>query len=142
MNQSLWSIWKFLLLLFFGTNFLPFLQLFELFWLHSLYLRIVHETNWYAIEKENEGSTKGSPHWEQFTISEFKAYIGIWLYMGMRWQPNIKSYWTREGSIFHIPRIFNIITHKYFMALNRCLYITNPLQYIRDKGLPSYNKLE
>jgi hypothetical protein len=28
------------------------------------------------------------------------------------------------------------------MALNRCLHITDPLQYVRDKGLPSYNKLE
>jgi hypothetical protein len=38
--------------------FPTFLQLFELFWLHSLCRRIVHEINWYVIERENEGTTR------------------------------------------------------------------------------------
>jgi hypothetical protein len=54
--------------------------------------RIVHESNWYAIEKGNEDSTAGGPQWETFIVLEFKAYIAIWLYMDMKWQPNIKSY--------------------------------------------------
>jgi hypothetical protein len=34
-----------------------FIQLFELFWPHSLCRRIVQETNPYAMERENEGTT-------------------------------------------------------------------------------------
>jgi hypothetical protein len=43
----------------FWYRFFTFLQLFELFWLHSLCRRIVHEVNQYAMERENEGATRG-----------------------------------------------------------------------------------
>jgi hypothetical protein len=75
----------------FWYHFPMFLQLFELFWPHSLCQRIVYETNRYAMERKNEGTTRGGPQWEEFTIPEFKAYVAIWLYMSMRRQPNIKS---------------------------------------------------
>jgi hypothetical protein len=125
----------------FWYRFPRFLQLFELFWPHSLCRRIIHETNRYAMERENEGTTRGGPQWEEFTVPEFKAYVAIWLYMGMRRQSNIKSYWMKEGSIFHCPSVSNVMTHKRFMALNKCLHITNPVEYVREKGLPGYNKL-
>jgi hypothetical protein len=51
------------------------------------------------MERENEGTIRDGPQWEEFTVPEFKAYVAIWLYMGMRRQPNIKSYWMKEGSI-------------------------------------------
>jgi hypothetical protein len=47
----------------------------------------------------------------------------------------------KEGSIFYCPTISNIMTWKYFMSLNRCLHITNPLQYVKDKELLGYAKL-
>jgi hypothetical protein len=125
----------------FWYHFPTFLQLFELFWLYSLYQRIVHETNRYAMERENEGTTRDGPQWEEFAVSEFKAYVAIWLYMGMRRQPNIKSYWMKEGSIFHCPSVSNVMTRKQFMALNKCLHITNPTEYVREKRLPGYDKL-
>jgi hypothetical protein len=125
----------------FWYRFPTFLQLFELFWPHSLCRRIVHETNRYAMERENEGTTRGGPQWEEFTVPEFKAYVAIWLYMGMRRQPNIKSYWMKDGSIFHCPSVSNVMTRKRFMALNKCLHITNPVEYVREKGLPGYDKL-
>jgi hypothetical protein len=93
------------------------------------------------MERENEGTTRGGLQWEEFTISEFKAYVAIWLYMGMRRQPNIKSYWMKEGSIFHCPSVSNVMTRKRFMALDKCLHITNPAEYVREKGLPGYDKL-
>jgi hypothetical protein len=55
---------------------------------------------------------------------------------------NIKSYWMKEGSIFHCPSISNVITRKRFMALNKYLHITNSAEYVRKKGLPGYDKLE
>jgi hypothetical protein len=93
------------------------------------------------MERENEGTTRGGPQWKEFIVPEFKAYVAIWLYMGMRRQPNIKNYWMKEGSIFHCPSISNVMTHNRFMALNKCLHITNPAEYVREKELPSYDKL-
>jgi hypothetical protein len=93
------------------------------------------------MERENEGTTRGGAQWEEFTVPEFKAYVAIWLYMGMRRQPNIKSYWMKEGSIFHCPSVSNVMIQKRFMALNKCLHITNPAEYVRDKELPGYDKL-
>jgi hypothetical protein len=43
----------------FWYRFSTILSLFELFWLYSLCRRIVHKMNWYAIERENGGTTKG-----------------------------------------------------------------------------------
>jgi hypothetical protein len=48
----------------------------------------------------------------------------------------------REGSIFHCSSVSNVMTWKRFMALNKCLHITNPIEYVKEKGLPGYDKLE
>jgi hypothetical protein len=44
--------------------------------------------------------------------------------------------------MFHCPSVSNIMTRKLFMTLNKCLYITNLAEYVREKGLPDYDKLE
>jgi hypothetical protein len=61
--------------------------------------------------------------------------------MNTRWQPNIKSYWMKEGSIFHRPSISNVMTWKHFVVLNKCLHITNPSQYVKENELLGYDKL-
>jgi hypothetical protein len=43
--------------------------------------------------------------------------------------------------LFHCPSVSNVMTRKRFMALNKCLHITNPAEYVREKGLPGYDKL-
>jgi hypothetical protein len=63
-----------------------------------------------VMERENKGTIRGGAKWEEFIVLEFKAYVAIWLYMGMRRQPNIKSYWMREGSIFYCPSVSNVMT--------------------------------
>jgi hypothetical protein len=93
------------------------------------------------MERENEGTTRGGAQWEEFTVLEFKADVAIWLYIGIKKQPNIKSYWMKEGSIFRCPSVSNIMTRRRFMALNKCLHIANLAEYVRDKELPSYDKL-
>jgi hypothetical protein len=75
------------------------------------------------------------------TVAEFKAYLVIWLYMDMKRQPNMKSYWMKEGSLFHCPTISKIMFWDSFMILIRCLHITKPATYIQKKGFPRYDKL-
>ena len=94
------------------------------------------------MEKVSFQCTRGGAQWREFIVLEFKAYVAIWLYMSMKRQPKIKSYWMREGFIFHCPSISNVMTQKQFMALNKYLHIIDPIEYVKKKGLPSYDKLE
>jgi hypothetical protein len=60
---------------------------------------------------------------------ELKAFMAIHMYMGMKKQPNYKTYWEKEGSFFHCPVISNIMTRERFVELHRCLHLTNPATY-------------
>jgi hypothetical protein len=103
----------------------------------------VIETNRYAIHPiDAQGNTMGGPKWKNLTIAGLKAFLAIHMYMGMKRQPNMKSYWEREGSFFHCPTISNIMTRERFKELVRCLHITNPETYAHfEKGDPSYDKI-
>jgi hypothetical protein len=77
-----------------------------------------------------------------FSVAKLKAFLAIHMYMGMKKQPNIKTYWEKYGSIFHCPIISNIMTRDRFMDLRRCLHITNPANYEHiQKGDLEYDKL-
>jgi hypothetical protein len=119
------------------------LQLFEFFWPFNLLQKIVTETNRYAIEPlDVHGNTRGGPKWVNFTIPELRAFLAIYMYMGMKRQPNYKSYWEKAGTLFHCPIIANIMTRARFIELRRCLHITNPSTYEHiPKGNPGYDKV-
>jgi hypothetical protein len=101
----------------------------------------VNETNRYATSRTSDGVIPGGDHWVLLIVAEFKAWLAIWLYMGMKRQSNIKNYWMKESSIFHCPTISKIMTHRRFIALTTCFHITNPATYVRKKGLLGYDKL-
>jgi hypothetical protein len=106
------------------------LQLFDLFWPFTILRKIVIETNRYAtMVMDALGNTRGGPKWESLTVSGLKAFLAIHMYMGMKKQPNYKSYWEKEGSLFHCPIISNIMSRARFTQLQRCLHITNPTVY-------------
>jgi hypothetical protein len=110
------------------------LQLFDLFWPFSLLCKIVYETNRYAthpldVHGNTMGGGGGGWKWVNTTIAELKAFLAIHMYMGMKRQPNVRTYWEKEGSVFHCPIISNIMSRDRFMRLRRCLHITNPATY-------------
>jgi hypothetical protein len=114
------------------------LQLFELFWPFNLMQKIVMETNRYATKRiDAKGNTRGGPKWEILTVAGFKAFLAIHMYMGMKKQPNYKSYWEKTSSIFHCPNISNTMIRERFMQLRRCLHITTLATYEHiQKGDP------
>jgi hypothetical protein len=68
--------------------------------------------------------------------------MAIHMYMGMKKQPNYKSYWDKKDSLFHCQIISNIMTHELFVKLCRCLHLTNPATYKHiQKGDLGYDKL-
>ena len=86
----------------------------------------------------NDGSTFGGCNWEPITLLELMVFI---LYMGMKHQPNLKSYWYRRGSIFHCEKISNLMTRARFMLLTRYLHVTNLAAYERDRNRLGYDKM-
>jgi hypothetical protein len=91
-------------------SFPTMLQLFDLFWTHHILRDTVKETNQYAANFDENGNTMGGLDWKDLTIPRLKAFMAAWLYMGMKHQPNIKSYWHKRGSIFHCPIISKVMT--------------------------------
>jgi hypothetical protein len=75
-------------------------------------------------------------------VPGLKAFLAIHMYMDMKRQPNHKSYWDKEGFLFHCPIISNIMSWARFSQLRQCLHITNPAFYERiQKGDVDYDKL-
>ena len=76
-----------------GSHYSTILQLFDLFWPHTLLHKIVKETNHYTIQLlDVQGNSMGGPKWMNLTIARLKAFLAIHMYMGMKRQPNMKSY--------------------------------------------------
>jgi hypothetical protein len=119
------------------------LQLFELFWPFNMLRKIVFETNRYATHSLDAlGNTMGGAKWVSTSVAELKAFLAIHMYMGMKRQPNIKTYWEKVGSLFHCPIISSIMSRDRFIRLRRCLHITNPATYEHiEKGDARYDKL-
>jgi hypothetical protein len=61
----------------------------------------VIETNRYATHPLDAlGNTMEGRKWVNMSIVELKAFLAIHMYMGMKRQPNIQTYWEKEGSFF------------------------------------------
>jgi hypothetical protein len=75
----------------------------------------VIETNHYSTRlSDAQGNTMEGPKWVNLTIIGLKAFLTIYMYMGMKRQSNLKSYWEKEGSFLHYPTISNIMTRERF----------------------------
>jgi hypothetical protein len=118
-----------------------FMHLFSLFWPWTILRTIVDETNRYACEDDGNGGTMGGDKWEPLTVAGLKAFMAIHIYIGLKRQPNLKTYWMRN-SIFHCDIISNIFSRKCFEDLRRCLHITNPARYENvGRDDPAYDKI-
>jgi hypothetical protein len=106
------------------------MHLFELFWNYQTLRSIVGETNRYAThEVDDNGKPRWGEKWEPLTMARLKAFLGVSILMGMKKQPNLKNYWQRLGSFFHCPLILQSFTRERFMAIRKCLHITDPTSY-------------
>ena len=107
-----------------------FMALFHLFWTPNFLQCILVETNRYArMTVGAEGRTHGGLHWKDVIMAALQAFIALALYMGLKRQPNYKTYWSCD-TLFHYPMVGNIFTQARFMAIRRCLHVTNCNLYI------------
>lgn len=118
---------------------LSFMEIFGLFWTPQILSMIVKETNRYANAPLNEqGKTKGRPNWDNLTISGLIEFMVVALYMGLRVQPNLRTYWMRDD-LFKCPTILNIFTRCWFVTLMGSLHLTNLDGISRND--PAYDKI-
>jgi hypothetical protein len=118
-----------------------FLMLFHLFWPDTLLRKICTETNRYATTVDGEGIAPGGQRWRHLSVAGLKAFFAISMLMGLKRQPNMKTYWEREGGFFHCPIISRIFSRDRFQQITKCLHITNPNSYVATRGEPGYDKM-
>jgi hypothetical protein len=99
------------------------------------------ETNRYAGSLDEKGRPRGGRGWYPVTVRELKVFLATTLYMGMKKLPNVKAYWAKSEDIFYYNVIAGLFTRKRFMALTRCLHITDPSTYVADNTSPLFDKM-
>jgi hypothetical protein len=112
-----------------------------MFWPDTLLRRIVAKTNRYATTVGPDGSTLEGPTWRRFTVAGLKAFFAISIFMGLKKQPNVKTYWQRKGSFFHCPVISQIFIRDQHQQITKCLHVTNPATYVTNREELGYDKM-
>jgi hypothetical protein len=118
-----------------------FLMLFRLFWPDTLLRKICTETNRYATAVDGDRNVPGGRRWRRLSVAGLKVFFVISMLMGLKRQPNMKTYWEREGGFFHCPMISHIFSRDRFQQITKCLHISNPNSYVATRREPRYDKM-
>jgi hypothetical protein len=108
-----------------------FMHLFRKFWPLVVMRKIRDETNRYASSLDENGKT----------VKELEVYISVSQYMGMKRLPNVKAYWAKSEPFFNCSVIGRLLTWKRYLALTRCLHVTDPATYTVAVWAPNYDKM-
>jgi len=135
---------------------LSLLQLFGQFWSIQILRGICSKTNRYATEKlrrrkhgianatcpnDNETCTHGGIRWNPVDVGKLKAFIAIFLYMGLKKLPNIRMYWEKSKSFLYCHVLSQLISCNQFLLLSKCLHITNLASICVDHKSLAYDKV-
>jgi hypothetical protein len=113
------------------------------FWSQKLQWRIVWVTNRYAFEivDDKTGQTRGGSQWILLGLEEFRAYLAICLFMGLKRLPSKWMYWLWEEPLFHCPVISQMMMRDRYEFITRCLHVANAPPHVTDTSSPTYDKL-
>lgn len=112
------------------------LDFLELFFTQEVWQLLVSQTNLYAEQKR--GPTESSV-WYPVTESEMKAWISLYLNMGLVTKPNLSSYWSTDP-VLSSPFFPSVMSRTRFLQILRYLHFAdNTLAPPRDSA--DYNKL-
>jgi hypothetical protein len=114
-----------------------YVELFRKFWSHETLRRI----NRYAGSLDENRVPRGRGGWYPITEKELKVFMAVILYMGMKKLPNMKAYWAKSEEFFYCNVIAGLFTRKRFLALLRCLHVTDPGTYVEDRSSPEFDKM-
>ena len=112
------------------------LDFLELFFTQEVWQLLVSQTNLYAEQKR--GPTESSV-WYPVTESEMKAWISLYLNMGLVTKPNLSSYWSTDP-VLSSPFFPSVMSRTRFLQILQYLHFAdNTLAPPRDSA--DYNKL-
>jgi hypothetical protein len=118
-----------------------YVELFRKFWNHETLRKICRETNRYVGSLDENGVPRGRAEWYPMTVKELKVFMAIIFYMEMKKLPNMKAYWAKSEEFFYCNVISGLFTRKTFLALLRCLHVTDPATYCEDRSSPNFDKM-
>lgn len=105
------------------------LEFFQLFFTDSLLNEIVKETNRYAAEKiqKNMPLQKKSIwwQWQELTLPELKAFLGVIVNMGMNDKPEINDYFSNEW-VDYQPFFKDVFNRDRFLQIFWNLHVSPP----------------
>jgi hypothetical protein len=84
--------------------------------------------------------TKGGAKWTDLTMIEFRAWIGILMYMGIKKEPARRHYWSKY-KILKYTIILKVMSCHRWEAITRCVQLVDNAKVIRDSKQPGYDKL-
>ena len=101
----------------------------------GLFRHIVEQTNLYVRQKR-----AASYKWEDLTVPELKAFMGIWIFMGFVKKPAIRDYWSQGLIEGEFPIITDTFPRNRFLAILGNLHF-NDNALAEPGGSPGYDKL-
>jgi hypothetical protein len=119
------------------------LGLFDKLWSLKLQRYIVRESNRYASEvlDVQARATRGGLEWKPLCLDEFRAYIAICLFMGLKKLPSRRLYWSKDEALFQCPLISHLMTRNRYELITRCLHVANAPADVQDRSSSKYDKL-
>lgn len=96
--------------------------------------KIVLETNKYAQEKN-----PNSKYWNDLTINELKAWLGITILMGIHRLPRIENYWSTD-TYLRVDCIANVMPRSRFQKITEMIHV-NDNKTSFPRGHPNHDKL-
>ena len=119
-----------------SENLRSCLDFFLLFFTDEVWQLLDEQTNLYAEQKR--GPEEGSV-WYPVTKDEMKAWVSLYLNMGLVTKPNLSSYWSTDPAL-NSPFFPSIMSRDRFLQILRYLHFADNTQAPRADSA-DYNKL-
>ena len=103
---------------------------------------LVVETNHYGAGcREVQAPTRAGRRrpWQDVTVEEMKAYVGMSILMGIVVLPRIQMYWSKEWDLLVQP-LANVMSKTRFEQISRFLHVCNTTEQVRY-GQPGHDPL-
>ena len=101
----------------------------------DLFRHIVEQTNLYVRQK-----CTASYKWEDLTVPELKAFIGVWIFMGIIRKPATRDYWAQGAIEGDFPIVTDTFPRNRFLAILWNLHFNDNALAV-PRGSPGYDKL-
>lgn len=113
-------------------------DLFARFFSQDVWDLLVEETNRYAATVVE--TTPRARKWEDTTVREMKAFVGVLMFMGCLRHPRLEMYWAKKYPELETPGISAIMPIRRFQQLFRCFHLCDNTKQI-PFGQPGHDKL-